>query len=445
VKLVCRCLLTLTSFSKPEYADHWHKVGRKLKGVADPPFEPLQAAGSVPILDTDTEEFVYLAHHYRLDGDTPENLCQWNREVGSSTNVRQIPRLIMQVADLCGRHDDARVWSFLRMLIVEFAPSADHKAFNEGIFSRPIESADRLPTPPNLSPLGESPDMSTPASGPAQSSLPNVCDTLLPIALHRGNDHLLDSSGDLVEQLLDGTPSGSPPSPYSGSATPQTGRFKAFLPPDTKRISEARTSISTTVPHDTRNHTSKASGQIIQRGSSGSSDEQDRKPNKNKLSNSMIMTNTAKALYEWPDPYGIAPGLSTGSSSRASSNSSPLPWKLEGRAAAASRASPLVNQVPLISTPSQGGAGTTGAAADNASATGGRAQVMPRGSGGSGKRDSLTQSITAPVKGREGALDGDRWEKYRERRCRPLLDWWRSYADDVSSRVVYWDGAQLRS
>jgi hypothetical protein len=77
--------VTALMISKPEYASHWDKVGRKPKDVSDQPYDPVQAVGFVPLPDTDEEEFVYLANHYRLGGEQPESLCAWNREVSSSS------------------------------------------------------------------------------------------------------------------------------------------------------------------------------------------------------------------------------------------------------------------------------------------------------------------------------------------------------------------------
>ena len=64
---------------KMEYAGHWDKIGRRSKGISDPPYEPLQAIGIVPF--PEDVAFAYMAYHYRLEGDTSENLCKWNSEV----------------------------------------------------------------------------------------------------------------------------------------------------------------------------------------------------------------------------------------------------------------------------------------------------------------------------------------------------------------------------
>lgn len=65
----------------PEYAHHWDKLGQRQKGPADPPYEPLQAIGTLDLPVFDNDEFSYLANHYRIEGARPEDLCAWNGEV----------------------------------------------------------------------------------------------------------------------------------------------------------------------------------------------------------------------------------------------------------------------------------------------------------------------------------------------------------------------------
>ena len=69
------------NFRKSEYANHWDKVGRKAKYPADSAYEPLQTVGFAKLDDEDELEFGYLAEQYKLEGDSPEKLCRWNREV----------------------------------------------------------------------------------------------------------------------------------------------------------------------------------------------------------------------------------------------------------------------------------------------------------------------------------------------------------------------------
>jgi hypothetical protein len=66
---------------KPEFANHWDKLGHKQKGPADPAYEPLQALGTMYLPVFDNDEFTYLANHYTIEGNHPEELCRWNGEV----------------------------------------------------------------------------------------------------------------------------------------------------------------------------------------------------------------------------------------------------------------------------------------------------------------------------------------------------------------------------
>lgn len=69
----------------PEYTNHWDKLGQKQKDPADPPYEPLQAIGTMYLPVFDNDEFSYLANHYRIEGGKAEELCRWNREVSPDT------------------------------------------------------------------------------------------------------------------------------------------------------------------------------------------------------------------------------------------------------------------------------------------------------------------------------------------------------------------------
>jgi hypothetical protein len=65
----------------PEQESQGDRYGRKGKRIGDAAYEPLQTAGSVPLVDEDEEEFEFIARKYKVEGDTPERLCTWNRNV----------------------------------------------------------------------------------------------------------------------------------------------------------------------------------------------------------------------------------------------------------------------------------------------------------------------------------------------------------------------------
>jgi hypothetical protein len=75
---------------KPEYANHWDKLGHKQKGPADAAYEPLQALGTLDLPVFDNDEFTYLANHYKIEGSHPEELCRWNGEVSFIKGFRLI-------------------------------------------------------------------------------------------------------------------------------------------------------------------------------------------------------------------------------------------------------------------------------------------------------------------------------------------------------------------
>jgi len=77
----------------------------------------------MPPIDPANESHLdFVAHGYRLEGHTPEYLCCWNAEVAES----------------CGRFEDARFWAFLRLYIEEFSERVEDP---DGLlFTNPFDS-----------------------------------------------------------------------------------------------------------------------------------------------------------------------------------------------------------------------------------------------------------------------------------------------------------------
>ncbi|ORX37616.1 WD40-repeat-containing domain protein [Kockovaella imperatae] len=146
---------------QPELANHWDRIGKRPKAIQDTAYEPVQALGTLALADVDEEDFEFLAQNYRLEGGSAVNICLWNRSV----------------AEHCGRHDDARLWSFLQVLIDEFTPHSP----TVDPFSAPAMPKSDLPSP-SLSPR------QTAVSARRSPS---------PIALERIDDTLDD-----IEELL---------------------------------------------------------------------------------------------------------------------------------------------------------------------------------------------------------------------------------------------------
>lgn len=170
------------------------------------------------------------------------------------------------MAEICGRADDARLWSFLQALITEFHP---HQAsLDDEDTGVPISQLVRTDTPP-LIPSASSPLM---------------------IPLERVPDHYADTSTDQVEDLL--------PTPSSSTISEEVpaSRFMAFLPPDSRRIGQLhpnatqgngfRTASSN--QHHPRTPSLQVDGPSKARDRQGSSG-----------------SNTVEEDY--PDPYGILP------------------------------------------------------------------------------------------------------------------------------------------
>lgn len=215
----------------------------------------------LPLPDADDAEFEYMANHYKLEGDSPLQLCRWNREVAS----------------LCGRTDEAQAWDLLHGLIDEFAPVK--ALFNEGIFSQPTDGfTPAQPTSPTGAPdRNHSPDYEAGIPiAPAEEDI---------VARENGSEESMSSRSSFEED--------------DASVAPQPkARFLSFNPPE----------IETVRPSAIRNVSS-----MVRGGSSGGGS---RNPLQKRLTIETPRddTPTPVADMDYPDPYGIAAALDAWSS-----------------------------------------------------------------------------------------------------------------------------------
>lgn len=246
---------------KPEFASHWQigHGGTRGKSIADPGYEPAQTTGVLPLPDGDDAEFEYMAAHYKLEGDSPLQLCRWNREV----------------ALVCGRTDEAQAWDLLHGLIDEFAPVK--ALFNEGIFSQPVDgpggqTPPQPPSPTGASDRNHSPDYEEGIPiPPAEEDIE---------ARENQPEESVSSISSLEED--------------EASVAPQPkARFLAFVPPAPETVR----------PNALRNFSAMARGGSSGGGSRGAlrkrltiDTPQDDAP-------------TPVADIDYPDPYGIAAAL----------------------------------------------------------------------------------------------------------------------------------------
>ncbi|WVF68409.1 hypothetical protein IAT40_003174 [Kwoniella sp. CBS 6097] len=414
---------------KPEYANHWDKIGRPTPSISDPPYEPLQTLGFLPLRDSDETEFAYLANWYRVEGDIPEVLCHWNRDIAMS----------------CGREDDARLWAFLKGLIEEFVPFTPEGTFREDVFSSTIHGSARLPTPPNMSPRRTG----TPLP-------PNRADRLehppSPIPLARINQALLEDEEDALDDSSSSSSGSYSDSESSSSSTRHTkSRFLAFAPPETavRRLSEAavrRESVATIVPRSVSNSSAlnsnnrpRSSSTSKDRKSSESSDVGNNTSNTEDRSG-ILSTSTSKksslskmtasrimAMSDWPDPYGIeAEPTSTGYTSRTSTRAPPTPAHWEaGGGGKPLRASPL----PLSGLRNSLGNETRKSSADRDNGVIVGASTATPGRANCGKEG-------IEVKGREERFEKSQWEEYRRRRVHGLMRWWEGCINDGEMQLA---------
>ena len=359
--------------SKTEFTSHYDKVGQKQKGISDDPYEPLQAVGVMPPIDPiDESHLDFVAHGYKLEGDAPEKLCWWNSEVAES----------------CGKLDDARFWSFLRLYIEEFTEhSPEHQA---QMFTNPFSSKSNPNTTTNMSPRG-----------PTQS----ISETPKPIPLER-----LDENLD-VEELTLSSSSSSTSSCSSDDSTdkpvstaPHRSRFLAFAPLDNRRLSESINAASlqssvTVIPPN--NSSARATprtllAQVV--GQSGGRGKQ-RSGSSNSNSNS-----NSVGYSDYPDPYGVVPGTppSRMTASRILANPTEKGFT---SISTSSKASPIASKRPSPHI--------------NANSN----NVQP-------PRTSIGDPTLDPS--REGGYIETEWSKYKRQRADTVLEWWRCYVNDVS-------------
>ncbi len=151
--------------------------------------------GVLPLNAIDKDEFAYLANHYRLEGMTPVQLCQWNRDVAS----------------MCHRVDDARAWDFLIGIFDEFGRT-NQGMFNESVFSQAATIVPpRPPSPHGLETRRPSDETINAGAFPG-------------VPMVRGEDIVAPPE---IDEPVDG--SGS--SESDGPETPPKSRFKSFVPP----------------------------------------------------------------------------------------------------------------------------------------------------------------------------------------------------------------------
>ena len=321
--------------------------------------------------------------------------------LGIARSVRNFVKIAeRQIAMACDRPDDARLWSYLKLLIMEFSSSSD--GFNEAIFSSELQSTVRLASPPTLSPRASfskspqaiGPELLSPPTKPSTSSrprsplppaaLPVITSPLAlrPSTVQSPDRRQGDTSADSVEHLLDSAST-------SRSSSISTNRVRTFPldPPSARKsaetVSGARPGVST----------GKRSTLLT-------------KAMSNSQSSGMARKESFSDDDEYPDPYGVtvppvkSPPMTQGSGSSSSSRSM--------------QSSPRVTTQPDVKS------------------TGANLRSGSKQSSGEGK--SVAMARGAP-KGRQDSQDAAALAAYRKRREGVLKDWWNTYVATVSRCV----------
>ena len=202
----------------------------------------------------------------------------------------------------------------------------------------------------------------------------------IPVALER----VIDTSHDIdtVEELLSVSGSSSASVPTSASLTPS--RFSTFIPPDSRRESEANVRVVSG---------SKVFAMTPLVPTAKSSESSDEDASLAESATPATRMAGSRMINDWPDPYGIAPDMSSGI------RSSPMPSQIDSIAQNSPKLQPAI-------------------------ALDGNVRPTSR----SAMRDIAPLSSQKP---KLDAKETEAWNAYRKARCKPLLQWWQSFNEDV--------------
>ena len=316
---------------------------------------------------------------------------------------------------MAGRTDDARCWSLLQQYIEDVAPTPDSQ-FSENVFDKSTKTRQQSDSALHSPTAGPSELTKSPiATGSASNFSPEV------IPLERLSVH--DDSNDDVEELVSDSSSSS--GSGSGSITPGVNRtrFITFAPHGTERT-DLRASTSTAVPKlsNPQSHppSRERSRQLRPKGHrrQSSSEEDD----------------------AYPDPYGISihdrrSRQSSANTSRSSARSSPN--IAPNHRVSTIKGSPVMlpsratrDRDPASGTGQSSGSGTGSGRQSVSGSTrpslAGSTRPSLVGGSGNGKRDKSGLIPTS-----RGWMDPAALERYKQERGEAVLQWWRSYVDDV--------------
>ncbi|OXG16009.1 vacuolar protein [Cryptococcus neoformans Tu259-1] len=467
---------------KPEYANHYERLGRPTHSLSDPPYIPLQTIGSLALPDphTDPSELAFLANWYRLEGGIPADLCAWNRDV----------------AKWCGREDDARLWGFVKGLFEEFMPQdrgGEEGTFVKDVWGRGGKPGARVITPPDVSPRGrhvrlplDERLLPTYAGIPLERITPPASPPSNPSEISECSDVSDSGSSDEIYSDEDQSESSvKPRSKFISFIEPQsTSGLKLDLSAATIRKSSSFSSQEGSSPvFEKKKKTTKqqppgetstsisTSPIAITNPLAGSVSHPNSISKKSNLSKIAFTPRQHQHQHhshhphqlvsssDWPDPYGIIPdqvltsgtmtGVAstttasttpTGTSRASTSQSSPVPPPAFGGRNMSNHNNNNNNDNSNNNNNAKNSprAGMTGLAgheigsgvveaplAGRGSAEGGvgAVVVLPNGNGpGPGSRVGSGQG--KEMRGREEKFEKKEWQEYRKKRVATLMTWW---------------------
>jgi hypothetical protein len=313
-------------------------------------------------------------------------------------------------------------------LIEEFSLPEEAKGgtFDEEIFSHPIPQRERVPSPGNTSPRGESISPSF-QSRSLRSRASSVVDSLrgeaIPLDRYGADDK---DDSDVMEEMSED----------------RLGRIISFIPPENeiRRLSEARTSISTIVPKKPTITPITSSNKSPPRSRNNSLT----KNGESSSSAAARGTESKKGTTysDYPDPYGI-----TMSASNSTSNSSrittrdPSPAKgviqlVSGGTSRTRHNSNTRQEVDIGRTATERAGEARRKSSDDSARRNSESAMVKKDYGvlsgtilaAKGKKKEVEKSQTYA----DGGVGEMEDEFYKEERCRPLMMMWEASLDEVS-------------
>lgn len=318
---------------------------------------------------------------------------------------------------MCGRTDDARCWTLLKQFVEDLEPVSADGQFDEHIF-------DQQPQQPYRDAAGKSPPPSPRAEATSPRSSQRTISPPRPRAVQLERVPTVDerpSDNDDVEELLSSSSSSSASGSGSKDVSGRKTRFMTFAEPEAPSRSTSNQrrpgtgASANATPSASRDRSSQLRTRHSRHRRHSSSEDDDEDD-------------------AYPDPYGIIHhNRNRHSSTNTSKESSPnIPPDRRISTIKSGGASPMV--LPAAAMASRGSASGSGSGSNRPSLAGSARPSLTGSTRPSAftisKKDKSAGAGLVPTS--QGWMDPVALEEHRKVRSKVILQWWRSYVEDVS-------------